>query len=123
MTQRRWFLRRGARAALVSGGAAAILALWAFPVFWAVVVALKTESEVLAFPPSLVFRPTDAAYANGLLAHARDLYAFADTYRGKYSDCISDAQGYYNSWSVERHRQGQAVGESEGERHALYCHE
>ena len=24
---------------------------------------------------------------------------FADTFRGKYSDCISDAQGYYNSWS------------------------
>jgi multiple sugar transport system permease protein len=67
MTQRRWFLRRGARAALVSGGAAAILALWAFPIFWAVVVALKTESEVLAFPPSLVFRPTLANFADALV--------------------------------------------------------
>ena len=30
-------------------------------------------------------------YANTLLSHARQLYTFADTYRGKYSDCITDA--------------------------------
>jgi multiple sugar transport system permease protein len=67
MTQRRWVLRRGARAALITAGAASILALWAFPIFWAVVVALKTESEVLAFPPSLVFRPTLANFADALV--------------------------------------------------------
>jgi hypothetical protein len=42
---------------------------------------------------------SDAAYADQLLARARQLYTFADTYRGKYSDCISDAGAYYNSWS------------------------
>jgi endoglucanase len=47
----------------------------------------------------MAFRPTNATYANTLLSHARQLYTFADTFRGKYSDCISDAQGFYNSWS------------------------
>src|SRR6516225_12480852 len=51
-------LRRRLVKALVTACATAILALWAFPIFWALVVALKSESEVLAFPPSLVFTPT-----------------------------------------------------------------
>ena len=48
---------------------------------------------------SIIFKPTDASYSNKLLAHAKELYDFADRYRGKYSDCITDAQQYYNSWS------------------------
>lgn len=48
---------------------------------------------------SVVFQPTDSSYANTLLTHAKQLYAFADQYRGKYSDCITDARQYYNSWS------------------------
>lgn len=39
------------------------------------------------------------AYAAQLLAAARQLYDFADTYRGKYSDCITNARSFYNSWS------------------------
>src|SRR6266498_2622661 len=38
-------------------------------------------------------------YADTLLMHARQLYDFADNFRGKYSDCIRDAAGFYNSWS------------------------
>jgi len=33
------------------------------------------------------------------LTHAEQLYSFADTYRGKYSDCITDAKNFYNSYS------------------------
>ena len=47
----------------------------------------------------MAFRPTDPTYANTLLTHARQLYSFADTFRGKYSDCITDAAAFYNSWS------------------------
>ena len=36
---------------------------------------------------------------NTLLTHARQLYTFADTFRGKYSDCITDAASFYQSWS------------------------
>lgn len=48
---------------------------------------------------SMVFQDTDPAYAATLLTHARQLYSFADTYRGKYSSCITDAANFYNSWS------------------------
>ncbi|WP_245877427.1 glycoside hydrolase family 9 protein, partial [Streptomyces glaucescens] len=51
---------------------------------------------------SMVFADSDAAYADKLLTHAKQLYSFADTYRGEYSDCITDAQSYYNSWSGYR---------------------
>ncbi|NUT94031.1 MAG: endoglucanase [Saccharothrix sp.] len=48
---------------------------------------------------SMVFKPTDPTYAATLLTHAKQLYSFADTYRGKYSSCITDASNFYNSWS------------------------
>jgi endoglucanase len=48
---------------------------------------------------SMVFQATDPAYAATLLTHAKQLYTFADTYRGKYSSCITDAANFYNSWS------------------------
>ncbi|MFJ9041118.1 glycoside hydrolase family 9 protein [Streptomyces sp. NPDC102406] len=48
---------------------------------------------------SMVFADSDPAYAAKLVTHAKQLYSFADTYRGKYSDCITDAKSYYNSWS------------------------
>ena len=60
---------------------------------------LAGETAAALAAASIAFRPTNATYANTLLTHARQLYSFADTYRGKYSDCITDASGYYNSWS------------------------
>jgi endoglucanase len=60
---------------------------------------LAGETAAAMAAASIAFRPTNATYANTLLAHARQLYTFADTYRGKYSDCITDAAAYYNSWS------------------------
>jgi endoglucanase len=60
---------------------------------------LAGETAAAMAAASLAFRPTDPTYANTLLSHARQLYTFADTYRGKYSDCITDAQSFYNSWS------------------------
>lgn len=46
----------------------------------------------------LVFRRSDPAYAEQLLRHARELYDFANNYRGKYTDAIP-ASGFYDSWS------------------------
>jgi endoglucanase len=48
---------------------------------------------------AIAWRPTNAAYADTLVSHAKQLYSFADNYRGKYSDCIKDAAGFYNSYS------------------------
>ena len=48
---------------------------------------------------AMVFSEHDPVYAEKLLVHATQLYDFADKYRGKYSDCIVDAQLYYDSES------------------------
>jgi hypothetical protein len=48
---------------------------------------------------SIVFRPTDPAYADTLLSHAVQLDAFAHAYQQVYTVCITDAAGYYNSYS------------------------
>ena len=43
---------------------------------------------------SMLFRNSDPEYADTLLVNARELYAFADTYRGKYSDTIADVAAF-----------------------------
>jgi endoglucanase len=48
---------------------------------------------------SILFRPTDPAYADTLLSHAEQLDAFAHAYLQKYTVCIPDAAKFYNSWS------------------------
>jgi endoglucanase len=60
-------------------------------------LAAETGSAMAA--ASIVFRSTDASYADTLLSHAKQLYSFADTYRGKYDACITAASGYYTSYS------------------------
>jgi len=60
---------------------------------------LAGETAAAMAASSMVFRATDPGYADTLLMHARQLYDFADNFRGKYSDCIRDASGFYNSWS------------------------
>ena len=59
---------------------------------------LAAETAASLASASILFKGTDNAYSNELLEHAEKLYAFADQYRGKYSDSISDASTFYNSW-------------------------
>ena len=58
---------------------------------------LAGEAAASLAAASIIFRPTDAAYADKLLLNAKQLYDFADKFRGKYSDSINDAAGFYNS--------------------------
>jgi endoglucanase len=60
---------------------------------------LAGEAAAALASSSLLFKSSDAAYSATLLTHAKQLYSFADTYRGTYDKCITAAQGYYNSWS------------------------
>ncbi|MDB9527258.1 glycoside hydrolase family 9 protein [Oscillatoria sp. CS-180] len=60
---------------------------------------LAAETAASLAAASIVFRPFDEAYADELLTNAEQLFDFADTYRGKYSDAIPNAQSFYNSWS------------------------
>ena len=56
------------RIRLVAGVAAssAFLLAWVFPIVWSVLNSFKTEQDVLAYPPKLVFAPTLAAYRDVL---------------------------------------------------------
>ncbi|HAA19845.1 MAG TPA: hypothetical protein DCP28_14180, partial [Cytophagales bacterium] len=60
---------------------------------------LAGETAAAMAAASMVFAQDDPAYAATLIQHAIDLYNFADTYRGKYSESITDATAFYNSWS------------------------
>jgi len=51
-------LARRSRTVLLIAAAGLLLVVWVFPIIWAVVVSLKGEAEVLAYPPSVVFAPT-----------------------------------------------------------------
>lgn len=46
--------------------AALLLAVWAFPVLWALLTSFKTERDVLAYPPLFIFEPTLANYRDVL---------------------------------------------------------
>ena len=35
-----------------------LLAIWAFPVLWGLLTSFKTERDVLAYPPTVIFEPT-----------------------------------------------------------------
>jgi multiple sugar transport system permease protein len=46
--------------------ASLLLFVWVFPLIWAVIVSLKSEVEVLAYPPRVIFEPTMQNYKDAL---------------------------------------------------------
>jgi multiple sugar transport system permease protein len=50
--------------------AALLLAVWAFPVLWGLATSFKTERDVLAYPPALIFEPTLRNYRDVLFGSA-----------------------------------------------------
>lgn len=60
---------------------------------------LAGEAAASLAAASIVFRGVDEAYADTLLQNAQQLYDFADQYRGVYTDAITDAGQFYNSFS------------------------
>ncbi|KAG7557393.1 Carbohydrate binding domain CBM49 [Arabidopsis suecica] len=60
---------------------------------------LAGETAAAMAAASIVFRRSDRAYSAELLRHARQLFEFADKYRGKYDSSITVAQKYYRSVS------------------------
>ena len=46
---------------------ALLLMVWTFPVLWGVVTSLKTERDVLAYPPTVIFEPTWQNYLDALI--------------------------------------------------------
>lgn len=60
---------------------------------------LAGEAAAALASASIAFRATDPTYANRLLQNAVQLYQFAETYKGKYTDSIPDAGKFYQSFN------------------------
>lgn len=58
--------RRPARQAVLLIVAGLLVSVWAFPVLWALLTSFKSERDVLAYPPLLVFQPTLTNYQDVL---------------------------------------------------------
>ena len=59
---------------------------------------VAAETAAAMASASIIFRGQgETTYANTLLTHAVQLYNFADTYRGMYHHCITDAGTFYPS--------------------------
>ena len=54
------------RNAVLFAVTSALLLVWVFPLIWAVIVSLKSEAEVLAYPPRVFFEPTLQNYKDAL---------------------------------------------------------
>ena len=61
---------RRVRTALLVGIGALLLAVWAFPVLWALLTSFKTERDVLAYPPTVIFEPTLRNYRDVMFGSA-----------------------------------------------------
>lgn len=88
---------------------------------------LAGESAAALAAASIAFRPTDAAYANRLLENAQQLFSFAETYRGIYSDSIPAAATYYKSYDDVDELSWSAIWlhqaiEAQGESDTAYLH-
>ncbi|XP_038971173.1 endoglucanase 13 isoform X1 [Phoenix dactylifera] len=60
-------------------------------------VAAETAAAMAA--ASIAFKPYNSSYSKLLLLHAKQLFAFADTFRGRYDDSIDAVRKYYPSSS------------------------
>ena len=60
---------------------------------------LAAETAAAMAAASILFATDDPAYSAQLRTHAIQLYTFADTNRGIYSNSITDAGSYYRSFS------------------------
>jgi ABC-type glycerol-3-phosphate transport system permease component len=54
--------RSAVRSTLLLAVAVMMLLVWTFPVVWGLLTSLKTERDVLAYPPEVIFEPTAANY-------------------------------------------------------------
>ncbi|XP_042051327.1 endoglucanase 5-like [Salvia splendens] len=58
---------------------------------------LAGETAAALAAASLAFKPYDSAYSNLLLVHAKQIFSFADRFRGLFSDSIGNSKQFYTS--------------------------
>ncbi|KAH9292189.1 hypothetical protein KI387_042623, partial [Taxus chinensis] len=60
---------------------------------------LAGETTAAMAAASIVFKDSNPTYSNDLLSHAKQLFEFADKYRGKYDSSITNVRKFYGSIS------------------------
>jgi len=60
---------------------------------------IACESAAALAAASIAFKKSNPEYSATCLTHAKQLQSFGDTYRGVYSDVVTNAKTFYNSWS------------------------
>ncbi|CAN8288484.1 unnamed protein product [Cochlearia groenlandica] len=58
---------------------------------------LAGETAAALAAASLAFKPFNSSYSATLLSHAKELFSFANNYRGLYTDSIPNAKPFYKS--------------------------
>ncbi|MBA0567532.1 hypothetical protein Golob_005085, partial [Gossypium lobatum] len=58
---------------------------------------VAAETAAALASASLVFKKTDSTYSSTLLKHAKQLFTFADKYKGSYTKSHPEVATYYNS--------------------------
>ena len=58
---------------------------------------LAAETAAALAAASIAFRPYNSSYSNLLLLHAKQLFSFADRFRGLYDESIKCAHQFYTS--------------------------
>ncbi|GFP79951.1 endoglucanase 5 [Phtheirospermum japonicum] len=58
---------------------------------------LAGETAAALAAASLAFKPYDSAYSNLLLVHAKQIFSFANRFRGLYDNSIENAKQFYTS--------------------------
>jgi endoglucanase len=56
---------------------------------------LASDTAAALAAASIVFQKCNTSYADILLTHAKQLFDFANKYRGKYTEFITDAKSSY----------------------------
>jgi len=61
----------------------------------------EVAGETAAFlaAASILFKDEDSSYSAKLLKHAKEIYEFADTYRGDYTGAVPGVVSFYNTYS------------------------
>ena len=62
--------------------------------FWTPEISINQPLK-FSFLCKFLFKEADPAYSTELLTHAEELFAFAETYRGKYSDSVPEVSSFY----------------------------
>ncbi|HJO92782.1 MAG TPA: glycoside hydrolase family 48 protein [Victivallales bacterium] len=60
---------------------------------------LAADTAAALAAASIVFKDINPSYSSEMLYHAKQLYSFADNYRGLYHESISEIASFYKSWS------------------------